>query len=104
MDGVVGTVNIVYSRNMLHLVKACVLYIYNRIRGIRVGPCLKKNQNAPRPSEFCFVIILSLELCNCFSDIFLPSIPRTLLPDWQRRILLGMVEARSANVKKTTPT
>ena len=26
------------------------------------------------------------------------------VPDWQPRVLLGMVEARSVNVKKTTTT
>ena len=51
---------------------------------------------------FCFVVMLSLELCRCSSDIFLSSRPRT--PDWQPRILLGMVEARSINVKNTTAT
>ena len=46
--------------------------------------------------------LLSLELCRCSSDLFLSSRPRTglLAP----RILLGMVEARSVNVKKTTAT
>ena len=76
--------------------------------------CLKKNQNAPRPSEyppyFCrfyfvfwlvFVFMPSLELCRCSSDLFLSSRRRTV-PDWQPRILLGMVEARSVNVKNTT--
>ena len=42
---------------------------------------------------------LSLELCRVSSDIYLSSGPRTGL---QPRILLGMVEARSVNVKKTT--
>ena len=62
-------------------------------------PCfLKKNQNAPRPSEhppirgekmskrlggikgckfLCFGFMLSLELCRCSSDLFLSSRPRT---------------------------
>ena len=76
----------------------------------------RKNLNASRPSGhpsireenvktfmFCFVFTLSLELCRCSSDIFLSSKPRTV-PDWQSRILLGMVqkvEARSVNVKNT---
>ena len=30
--------------------------------------------------------------------------PADHVPDWQPRILLGMVEARSVNVKKTTTT
>ena len=51
--------------------------------------------------SFCFLFMLSLELCRCSSDLFLSSRPRTV-PDWQPRILLGMVEARSVNVKNTT--
>ena len=34
------------------------------------------------------------------SDIFCPA---DHVPDWQPRILLGMVEARSVNVNKTNP-
>ena len=30
--------------------------------------------------------------------------PADHVPDWQPRVLLGMVEARSVNVKKTTTT
>ena len=30
--------------------------------------------------------------------------PADNVPDWQPRVLLGMVEARSVNVKKTTTT
>ena len=41
---------------------------------------------------FFFFFLLSLELCRCSSDIFLSK----------PRILLGTVEARSVNVKKTT--
>ena len=47
-------------------------------------------------SFFCFVFVLffllSLELCRCSSDLFLSSRQRTLVLDWQPRILLGMVE------------
>ena len=37
---------------------------------------LKKNLNAPRPSEHPLFFLLSLELCRCSSDIFLSSRPR----------------------------
>ena len=47
----------------------------------------------------CVFLLLSFELGRCSSDLFLSSRPRT---DWQPRVLLGMVEARSVNVKKTT--
>ena len=85
--------------------------------------CLKKNQNAPRPSEHlpakrlggikgCFVpFFLSFVLFTCsrwsFVDVpFIFSCPadHVLLPDWQPPILLGMVEARSVNVKNTITT
>ena len=52
-------------------------------------------------SLLCF-LLLSLELCRCSSDLFYLC-PADHVPDWQPRILLGMVEARSVNnVKKTT--
>ena len=48
---------------------------------------------------FCFVSMLSLEFCRC-PLIF--SCRTNHVPDRQPRILLGMVEARSVNVKNTT--
>ena len=54
---------------------------------------------------FCFVFVFvfmpSLELCRYPFDLFLSSRSRTV-PDWQPRILLRMVEARSVDVKNTT--
>ena len=48
----------------------------------------------------CVFILLSLEL---FVDVPLIFFcPADHVPDWQPRILLGMVEALSVNVKKTT--
>ena len=41
-------------------------------------------------------------LCLCFVDVPLIFFcPADHVPDWQPRKLLGMVEARSVNVKKT---
>ena len=43
--------------------------------------------------------------CSHWSLVDVPLIffcPADHVPDWQPRILLGMVEARSVNVKKTT--
>ena len=37
-------------------------------------------------------------------DVLLIFCPADHVPDWQPRILLGIVEARSVNVKKTTIT
>ena len=66
--------------------------------------------------HFCFLfvcvfILLSLLLLLLFltfsrwSFVDVPQIvlcPADHVPDWQPRILLGMVEARLVNVKKTT--
>ena len=53
--------------------------------------------------RFCLVVflflMLSLELFVDVSLIF--SCPADQVPDWQPRILLGMVETRSVNAKKT---
>ena len=81
------------------------------------GMCLKKNQSTPRPSEHpqYFVILVPFSLsflfvfffCSHWSFVDVPLIffcPADHVPDWQPRILLGMVEARSVNVKKTTTT
>ena len=43
--------------------------------------------------------------CSHWSLVDVPLIffcPADHVPDWQPRVLLGMVEARSVNVKKTT--
>ena len=63
---------------------------------------------------FCYSLFLSLcRLCFCvflcshWSLVDVPLIffcPADHVPDWQPRVLLGMVEARSVNVKKTTTT
>ena len=53
---------------------------------------------------FCVFVLL---FCSHWSLVDVPLIffwPADHVPDWQPRILLGMVEARSVNVKKTTTT
>ena len=74
--------------------------------------------NAPRLSlsfsDLCILLFLFLSLCRFFLCVFffcsrwslvdVPLIffcPADHVPDWQPRVLLGMVEARSVNVKKT---
>ena len=51
-------------------------------------------------SCFCFVVF---SCCRwCFVDIHLIFFcPADQVPDWQPRILLGVVKARSVNVKNT---
>ena len=54
-------------------------------------------------SSFLFVFVF----CSHWSLVDVPLIsfcPADHAPDWQLRIVLGMVEARSVNVKKTTTT
>ena len=73
--------------------------------------------NAPRLSfsDLCILLFLFLSLCRfCVFVFFFCShwslvdvsliffCPADHVPDWQPRVLLGMVEARSVNVKKTT--
>ena len=60
---------------------------------------------------FCSFLFVVLLLLLCFSFALVGALvdvhliffcPADHVPDWQPRILLGMVEARSVNVKKTT--
>ena len=68
-------------------------------------------------SGMCILLFLFLSLCRFFlfvvffcshwSLVDVPLIsfcPADHVPDWQPRIVLGMVEARSVNAKKTTTT
>ena len=59
----------------------------------------------PVPISLSFVCLCFL--CSHWSLVDVPLIffcPEDHVPDWQPRVLLGMVEARSVNVKKTTTT
>ena len=54
--------------------------------------------------RFCLFVFF---FCSYWSLVDVPLIsfcPADHVPDWQPRIVLGMVEARSVNVKKTTTT
>ena len=54
--------------------------------------------------RFCLFVFF---FCSHWSLVDVPLIffcPADHVPDWQPRILLGMVKARSVNVKKTTAT
>ena len=65
-------------------------------------------------SDLCILLLMFLSLCRLCVCVFLCShwslvdvpliffCPADHVPDWQPRVLLGMVEARSVNVKKTT--
>ena len=60
--------------------------------------------------SFFFVVffyVFVFFFCSHWSLVDVPLIffcPADHVPDWQPRVLLGMVEARSVNVKKTTTT
>ena len=59
--------------------------------------------------SFLFVVfcVFVFFFCSHWSLVDVPLIlfcPADHVPDWQPRILLSMVEARSVNVKKTTTT
>ena len=57
----------------------------------------------PFSLSFLFVFLF----CSDWSLVDVPLIsfcPADHVPDWQPRIVLGMVEARSVDVKKTTTT
>ena len=54
-----------------------------------------------------FLFFVLLFFCSRWSFVDVPLIffcPADHVPNWQPRILLGMVEARSVDVKKTTAT
>ena len=54
-----------------------------------------------------FRLCVCVFLCSHWSLVDVPLIffcPADHVPDWQPRVLLGMVEARSVNVEKTTTT
>ena len=81
-------------------------------------PVILSLSNAARLSfsDLCILLFLFLSLCRLCVCVFLCShwslvdvpliffCPADHVPDWQPRVLLGMVEARSVNVKKTTTT
>ena len=58
--------------------------------------------------RFClFVFFFLFFFCSHWSLVDVPLVffcPTDHVSDWQPRVLLGMVEARSVNVKKTTTT
>ena len=57
------------------------------------------------PFSLPFLLVVCVFFCSHWSLVDVPLIsfcPADHVPDWQPRIVLGMVEARSVNVKKTT--
>ena len=85
-------------------------------RGRRYAKLSLSNAARLSFSDLCILLFLFLSLCRLCVCVFLCShwslvdvpliffCPADHVPDWQPRVLLGMVEARSVNVKKTTTT
>ena len=54
--------------------------------------------------RFCLFVFIFCSHWSLVDVLLIFFCPEDHVPDWQPRILLGMVEARSVNVKKTTTT
>ena len=89
---------------------------YQMARGRHYAKLSLSNAARLSFSDLCILLFMFLSLCRLCVCVFLCShwslvdvpliffCPADHLPDWQPRVLLGMVEARSVNVKKTTTT
>ena len=89
---------------------------YRMARGRHYAKLSLSNAARLSFSDLCILLFLFLSLCRVCVCVFLCShwslvdvpliffCPADHVPDWQPRVLLGMVEARSVNVKKTTTT
>ena len=90
---------------------------YRMARGRHYAKLSLSNAARLSFSDLCILLFMFLSLCRLCVCVFLCShwslvdVPLIffcpadhVLPDWQPRVLLGMVEARSVNVKKTTTT
>ena len=89
---------------------------YRMARGRHYAKLSLSNAARLSFSDLCILLFMFLSLCRLCVCVFLCShwslvdvpliffYPADHVPDWQARVLLGMVEARSVNVKKTTTT
>ena len=89
---------------------------YQMARGRHNAKLSLSNADRLSFSDLCILLFMFLSLCRLCVCVFLCShwslvdvpliffCPADHVPDWQPRVLLGMVEARSVNVKKTTTT
>ena len=87
---------------------------YQMARGRHYAKLSLSNADRLSFSDLCILLFMFLSLCRLCVCVFLCShwslvdvpliffCPADHVPDWQPRVLLGMVEARSVNVKKTT--
>ena len=89
---------------------------YQMARGRHYAKLSLSNAARLSFSDLCILLFMFLSLCRLCVCVFLCShwslvdvpliffCPADHVPDWQPRVLLGMVEARSVTVKKTTTT
>ena len=89
---------------------------YQMARGRHYAKLSLSNAARLSFSDLCILLFMFLSLCRLCVCVFLCShwslvdvpliffCPADHVPDWQPRVLFGMVEARSVNVKKTTTT
>ena len=89
---------------------------YQMARGRHYAKLSLSNAARLSFSDLCILLFMFLSLCRLCVCVFLCShwslvdvpliffCPADHVPDWQPRVLLGMVESRSVNVKKTTTT
>ena len=89
---------------------------YQMARGRHYAKLSLSNAARLSFSDLCILLFMLLSLCRLCVCVFLCShwslvdvpliffCPADHVPDWQPRVLLGVVEARSVNVKKTTTT
>ena len=87
---------------------------YQMARGRHYAKLSLSNAARLSFSDLCILLFMFLSLCRLCVCVFLCShwslvdvpliffCPADHVPDWQPRVFLGMVEARSVNVKKTT--
>ena len=89
---------------------------YRMARGRHYAKLSLSNAARLSFSDLCILLFMFFSLCRLCVCVFLCShwslvdvpliffCPADHVSDWQPRALLGMVEARSVNVKKTTTT
>ena len=79
--------------------------IFPHLRRITTRPAVPDYKSSHCSFLFVVFYVFVFFFCSHWSLVDVPLIffcPADHVPDWQPRILLGMVEARSVNVKKTT--
>ena len=111
--------NVVDAKGCFFLGGGCMVASrggYRMARGRHYDKLSLSNAARLSFSDLCILLFLFLSLCRLCVCVFLCShwslvdvpliffCPADHVPDWQPRVLLGMVEARSVNVKKTTTT